>query len=69
MPEPPSTTPIYGSDQPTMSGYTVVLGGRYGVGKTSLFLRLTNIDAPRTRGADKYVYRTTVNGKPLEVKY
>eukprot|EP00731_Ephydatia_muelleri_P026587 Em0018g687a len=52
-----------------MSGYTVVLGGRYGVGKTSIFLRLMNkdiADATQAEGVDRYTYKTTVNGKPIE---
>ena len=52
-----------------MSGYTIVLGGRYGVGKTSIFLRLMNkdvADVMQAEGVDRYTYKTTVNGKPVE---
>ena len=63
-----------------MPEYTVVLAGKFGVGKTSLFTRLKGerfretaagegaaTMARATEGLENYLYDTTVDGKDVKV--
>ena len=50
--------------------YSIVLGGKFGVGKSSLFRRLRSDDFCEEggeAGAERYTYKTTIDGKAVEV--
>lgn len=58
-----------------MPEYTVILAGRLGVGKSSLFRRLSSdtfVTEPETMrgdsGLENYVYHTTLNGEDIAVR-
>ena len=59
-----------------MPEYTVILAGRLGVGKSSIFRRLSSdtfVTEPETMrgdsGLENYVYHTTLNGEDIAVRF
>eukprot|EP00731_Ephydatia_muelleri_P026600 Em0018g700a len=50
--------------------YSIVLGGKFGVGKSSLFRRLRSdvfSEEGCEAGAERYTHKTTIDGEAVEV--